>query len=167
MIEVYKLNLIPQAFLHYSDDAEFLDPLGNCKGRVEIQSEKVALRRIVSTTCNKWELIQVLISFQVTVINSQKAEPSYSKDLIKLNTLIRYQLKGTQKDRTLNIALYLWIKDNKIVRHEDRFNDVKPTTKNEKMVVGTFLDIFRRANGKFYKLVLGRTNVHNRAPQVV
>ena len=59
MCQVYNLNLIPTAFDHYADGVVFIDPLGYCIGRREVHAEKVALRRIVSTTCRSWELVSV------------------------------------------------------------------------------------------------------------
>jgi hypothetical protein len=61
IVEIYKLNLTPEAFNHYSEHAVFLDTMRNCVGKDEIKAEKVALKRIISTTCSKWELATVLL----------------------------------------------------------------------------------------------------------
>jgi hypothetical protein len=50
-------------------------------------------------------------------------------------------MKGSKKPRTLRIVIYLWIENGKIVRHEDRFDNEKPTTKEEKLVEGTVKDV--------------------------
>ena len=71
-----------------------------------------------------------------------KAVPSYGDQSIRIDTTIRYQLKRSHKDRALRIVIYLWLDDNnQIVRHEDRFSDVKPTTKEEKPFIGSIFDV--------------------------
>ncbi|RKP06389.1 hypothetical protein THASP1DRAFT_31789 [Thamnocephalis sphaerospora] len=130
----YMGRVLPENFAYYDVDATFEDSLGLALGVRAIESQFIALARLV----RGMELLHCSVARD-------------APDCLELNVSIRYQLMFNQ-EKTLPFLMVLRFGENdKIIAHEDRWHH-QPLYRATDGFIGRCAEIMRYTSGKVMEL---------------
>ncbi|CAF1001858.1 unnamed protein product [Didymodactylos carnosus] len=130
VLDLYNSNPTDKAFRHYDDQAQFEDPLQFSGNLSSVKSAFKALPKVFEDS---------------TVVRSD-ADIESNPDLIQISLRTIYKMK-IGGETTMDSVVLLSIKDNKIIRHEERWNGEEIPNK-ETSFLGRIRESLRHVTGK-------------------
>ena len=136
VLQLYRCQPSDQCFRHYDEKAEFEDPLQYSDNLSSVKSAFYALPKLFS----KSELLKV---------DPDLSDPT----CLKADISTKYYWKLFSKETIINSKLLLFMKDDKIIRHEERW-DGEPLPTAQTSMVGRVKENLRHLNGQIVHLLV-------------